>query len=91
MNAIAPPAASAPASRPIGGADPIWNAFRAELGKLSAQLIVRLLAIAAVACPFAFAAVLKVQSGTPNDALFGVYVHSSGFAVSLVLLPQLPG
>jgi len=86
VNAIAPPAANAAASQPIGGADPIWNAFRAELGKLSAQLIVRLLAIAAVACPFAFAAVLKVQSGTPNDALFGVYVHSSGFAVSLVLL-----
>jgi len=86
VNAIAPPAASAAASRPIGGADPIWNAFRAELGKLSAQLIIRLLAIAAVACPFAFAAVLKVQSGTPNDALFGIYVHSSGFAVALVLL-----
>jgi len=30
--------------------------------------------------------VLKVQSGTPSDALFGVWVHSSGFAVSLVIL-----
>ena len=85
MNSIAPPANVA-AARPIGGPDPVWNAFRVELHKLSAQLIIRLLAIAAVACPFAFAAVLSVQSGTPNDALFGVYVHSSGFAVSLVLL-----
>ena len=29
---------------------------------------------------------LKVQSGTPADALFGVWVHSSGFAISLVIL-----
>ena len=85
VNSIAP-AAPAAAARPIGGQDPIWNAFRVELRKLAAQLLVRLLAIACVVCPIAFAAVLKVQSGTPNDALFGVYVHSSGFAVSLVLL-----
>jgi ABC-2 type transport system permease protein len=80
------PSAPAAAARPIGGQDPIWNAFRVELRKLAAQPIVRLLAIACVVCPIAFAAVLKVQSGTPNDALFGVYVHSSGFALSLVLL-----
>jgi ABC-2 type transport system permease protein len=30
--------------------------------------------------------VLKVQSGTPSDALFGAWVHSSGFAISLVIL-----
>jgi ABC-2 type transport system permease protein len=85
VNALAPPADAA-AARPIGGVDPIWNALRVELHKLGSQLLIRLLAIAAVACPFAFAAVLKVQSGTPNDALFGTYVHASGFAVSLVLL-----
>jgi ABC-2 type transport system permease protein len=86
LSSIAPPAATANRSRAIGGEDPIWNAFRGELQKLGAQLIVRLLVIACVACPFAFAAVLKVQSGTPNDALFGAYVHASGFALSLVLL-----
>lgn len=86
MSSIAPPAPATASAAPIGGPDPIWNAFRAELHKLSAQLIVRLLTIACVACPFAFAAVLKIQSGTPNDALFGIYVHSSGFALSLVLL-----
>ncbi|MBS1885909.1 MAG: ABC transporter permease [Actinobacteria bacterium] len=82
----AAPSIPAAATRPIGGEDPIWNAFRAELQKLGAQLTIRLLALACVACPFAFAAVLKVQSGTPNDALFGVYAHSSGYALSLVLL-----
>src|SRR5579862_7685828 len=34
----------------------------------------------------AFAAILKVQSGTLSDALFGAWVHSSGFALSLVIL-----
>ncbi|MBS1845546.1 MAG: ABC transporter permease [Actinobacteria bacterium] len=86
MSSLARQAPGAAAAHPIGGADPIWNAFRAELRKLSAQLFVRLLAIAVVACPFAFAAVLRIQSGSPNDALFGIYVHSSGFAVALVLL-----
>jgi ABC-2 type transport system permease protein len=82
MSAIAP----ATTASPLGGDDAIWNALRAELHKLGAQLISRLLVIVCVAGPFAFAAVLKVQSGTPSDALFGVWVHSSGFALSLVIL-----
>jgi ABC-2 type transport system permease protein len=85
MNAIAPPAAGS-AARPLGGPDPIWNSYRVEIEKLSSQLIIRLLVIAAVTCPFAFAAVLQVQSGTPADALFGAWVHASGFALSLVIL-----
>ena len=64
----------------------ILNAYRTELTKLSSQLIVRLLALICVAGPFAFAVILKVQAGTPSDAIFGVYVHSSGLAVSLVVL-----
>ncbi len=40
----------------------------------------------AILGPLIFAALLKVQSGTPSDALFGVWVHSSGYAVSLVIL-----
>ena len=86
MSAIAPAAPATRASRPLGGEDPIWNAFRTELQKLGAQLTSRLLAVICIAGPFAFAAVLKVQSGTPSDALFGVWVHSSGFAISLVIL-----
>ncbi len=70
--------AATAASRPLGGEDPIWNACRTELQKLGAQLTSRLLVVVCIAGPFAFAAVLKVQSGTPSDALFGVWVHSSG-------------
>ena len=62
------------------------DVYEAELQKLFAQLATRLLAVICVLGPFAFAAVLKVQSGTPSDALFGVWVHSSGFAISLVML-----
>ena len=85
MSAIAP-AAAEESSLPLGGEDPIWNVFRTELQKLGAQLTSRLLAVICIAGPFAFAAVLKVQSGTPADALFGAWVHSSGFAISLVIL-----
>ncbi len=86
MSAIAPTAPATPATLPFGGEDAIWNALRAELQKLGAQLTIRLLVVVCIAGPFAFAAVLKVQSGTPSDALFGVWVHSSGFAISLVIL-----
>ena len=58
----------------------------AERRKLTAQLPVRLLAVLCLLGPFVFAVLLKAQSGTPSDALFGVWVHSSGFAVSLVVL-----
>jgi ABC-2 type transport system permease protein len=36
--------------------------------------------------PFAFAVVLTAQSASPGDALFGVWAHSTGFALSLVVL-----
>ncbi len=86
MSPIATEAAMDAASLTLGGEDRVWNAFRTELQKLGAQLISRLLVIVCIVGPFAFAAVLKVQSSTPSDALFGVWVHSSGFAVSLVIL-----
>ncbi|HEV3322695.1 MAG TPA: ABC transporter permease [Solirubrobacteraceae bacterium] len=86
MSTLAPRAAAEQSSLPLGGEDPIWNAFRTELQKLGAQLTSRLLAVICIAGPFAFAAVLKAQSGTPSDALFGAWVHSSGFAISLVIL-----
>lgn len=86
MSTIAPVAPATRASLPLGGEDAIWNALRAELQKLGTQLTCRLLVVICIAGPFAFAAVLQVQSGTPSDALFGVWVHSSGFAISLVIL-----
>jgi ABC-2 type transport system permease protein len=64
----------------------VRDAYAIELHKLTAQLIARLMLLLVVVGPFAFAAVLKVQSGTPSDALFGAWVHSSGFAISLVIL-----
>lgn len=87
MSAVASPAArelpDGPARVDQGH---LRDAYMAELQKLFAQLTTRLLALVAVLGPFAFAAVLKVQSGTPSDALFGAWVHSSGFATSLVIL-----
>lgn len=74
------PALAAPAS---GG---VWHAYRAERRKLWAQLATRLLALICVLGPFAFAGVLGIQSGSPADSLFGVWVHQSGFAFSLVVL-----
>ena len=64
----------------------VLAAYRTELLKLGSQLAVRLLVLVCAIGPFAFSALLKVQSGTPADALFGAYVHASGFAVSLVVM-----
>ena len=64
----------------------VRDAYTTELRKLRAQLPTRLIALLAVLGPFAFAVLLNVQSGTPADALFGAWVHTSGFAVSLVIL-----
>jgi ABC-2 type transport system permease protein len=64
----------------------LGDAYATELRKLCSQLATRLLAVSAVTGPFAFAALLKAQSGTPGDALFGAWVHSSGFAIALVVL-----
>jgi ABC-2 type transport system permease protein len=62
------------------------SVFRAERRKLSSQLAIRLLALVCVLAPFVFGAILKIQSGSPTDTLYGVWVHSSGFAQSLVVL-----
>ena len=45
-----------------------------------------MLALLCVLGPFAFAAILNSQSGSPSDSIFGVWVHSSGFAIPLVVL-----
>jgi ABC-2 type transport system permease protein len=72
-----------PARRQLGG---VRAAFRVERRKLANQLAPRLLALVCLLGPFAFAGVLKVQSGSPADSLYGVWVHSSGIALSLVVL-----
>jgi ABC-2 type transport system permease protein len=79
------PAAPAPRSEPRLNQG-VRLAYETELAKLMAQLTTRILILVCAIGPLAFAVILKVQSGTPSDALFGVWVHSSGFAVSLVIL-----
>lgn len=64
----------------------VRSVYRVERRKLLSQLAVRLVALVCVVGPFVFGAILKVQSGSPTDTLYGVWVHASGFAVSLVLL-----
>ena len=64
----------------------VWHVYRAERRKLATQLSTRLLALICVLGPFAFAGVLKIQTGSPADTLFGVWAHQSGFALSLVVL-----
>jgi ABC-2 type transport system permease protein len=83
MSAIA---GTVEASRLPQRAGGVWSVFRVERRKLSSQLAVRLLALVLVLGPFVFAAILKLQSGSPTDTLYGVWVHSSGFALSLVFL-----
>jgi len=64
----------------------IWRAYRAERRKLTTQTPLRLLALLCLLGPFAFAAILNAQTGSPSDSMFGVWVHSSGFAIPLVVL-----
>jgi ABC-2 type transport system permease protein len=64
----------------------VRSVFRVERRKLASQLGIRLLALVCVLGPFVFAAILKIESGSPTDTLYGVWVHSTGFAVSVVLL-----
>jgi ABC-2 type transport system permease protein len=64
----------------------VRSVYRVERRKLASQLAVRILALVCVLGPFVFAAILKIESGSPTDTLYGVWVHSSGFALSLVFL-----
>ena len=84
MSALAPGVTAT--SRPVRRASGLRAAYRTERRKLASQLAVRLLALVCLLGPFAFAAVLKLQNGSPADSLYGVWVHSSGFALSLVVL-----
>jgi ABC-2 type transport system permease protein len=60
--------------------------WRLELAKLSGQLRVRAVAVGCVAVPFLAVAGLNLQNSTPGDTPFGQWVHTSGFAVPMVIL-----
>ncbi len=64
----------------------IGRVYRVERRKLAAQLAIRVLALVCALGPFVFGALLRLQSGSPADTLYGAWVHSSGFALSLVVL-----
>ena len=62
------------------------SACRVEGAKLLAQWPTRILPLVCVLGPLAFAIVLRIQPAVPTDTLFGSWVHTSGFAVPLVIL-----
>ncbi len=85
VSATPEPPSRAPGRR-AAGTRAVRSVFRTERRKLSSQLAIRLVALVCVLGPFMFGAVLRIQTGSPTDTLYGVWVHSSGFASSLVLL-----
>jgi ABC-2 type transport system permease protein len=86
VSAIAHAPGGAVPAAPAPHAGGIRHVYRAERRKLASQLVTRLLALICLLGPFAFAAILGAQSASPADTLFGLWAHSSGFAVSLVVL-----
>jgi ABC-2 type transport system permease protein len=60
--------------------------WRIELAKLAAQPRVRIAMGACLVGPALFAVALSVQSSVPSDTLFGRWVHTSGWALPLVVL-----
>jgi len=64
----------------------LYRSYKVELAKIAAQTPARIAALVCAAGPFALVAALKVQGAVPADTLFGRWVHTSGFAVPLVVL-----
>jgi ABC-2 type transport system permease protein len=76
-----------PAPESVRRSAPAWLVmWRVELTKMAAQLRVRVILAGCVLGPVAVLVALKVQSAVPGDTLFGIWVHQSGFAISLVIL-----
>lgn len=81
--------AGASTSRPVGetGSRPgVGVALRWEVHKLLARRSVQAVLVAVVVLPSVVVGVLVLQPSAPTDSLFGRWVHTSGFAPSLVLL-----
>lgn len=70
-----------PASYPGAG-----TVFEVELRKLWSQARVRAVFGLCLVVPFLVAGAFKLQGATPQDTLFGQWVHTSGFALPLVIL-----
>ena len=83
MTAALAPSRRVAAPGALGGALAVW---RGELLKLVAHVWTRGAIALCVVGPFLAVAVLQAQSSVPEDTLFGRWVHSSGFALPLVIL-----
>ena len=84
MSAVAAPQRAARRSQ--SSADPLWSVYRVELEKLFAQLAIRLLVLVCALGPFAFARGPEDPERHADRRVFGVWSHSTGFAMSLVIL-----
>jgi ABC-2 type transport system permease protein len=71
------------AGRRRPGALAVW---RIEVAKLARLLRVRTIIALCVLTPFLAYAGLNLQSNTPGDTPFGQWVHTSGFAIPMVVL-----
>ena len=60
--------------------------WRLELAKLCGLIRVRVIAVLCILGPFLAVAALHLQSATPGDTAFGQWVHTSGFAIPMVVL-----
>jgi ABC-2 type transport system permease protein len=60
--------------------------WRWELTKLIGQIRVQAVVGLCLIVPFLVVAAFAGQSGTPQDTLFGQWVHASGFATPMVIL-----
>jgi ABC-2 type transport system permease protein len=81
--AVLEPVAAGPARRTGPGWLVMW---RVELTKLAAQLRVRVVVSVCALGPVVIVLAMRVSNVVPGDTLFGVYIHESGFAFSLVVL-----
>jgi ABC-2 type transport system permease protein len=64
----------------------VGTVYRVELAKIASQLLPRITAAVCLIGPFAFTIFINSQTSVPADALFGRWVHSSGFAIPFVVL-----
>ena len=84
VSAVAEPVAARP--EPVRRSGGVSAVYRVELAKVSAQLLPRLTAVVCLLGPFVFALVMRTQTSTPADTLFGRWITSSGFAIPFVVL-----
>lgn len=79
--------ADRPVLEPVRRSAPGWLVmWRVELTKLAALLRVRVIVAGCVLVPLVAAGAMRVSSATPGDTIFGLFIHESGFAFSLVIL-----